>query len=118
MLWSDKGICLPHASGLYERGDLPTETLAFRNVVRALGPVVELPDEPEPEPLSTEPFTVRLYWVVVRAVQRLHVALTPRYLGRCAGCATAIRRYGAAGRPLCDSCAAPKPETNSTGDGS
>jgi hypothetical protein len=118
LLWSDKGICLAHANGIYERCGPSDSRAAFRAIVAGLGPVDEIPDEPTAESFAPEPTSVRVFHVLAGVWSRLTVVLTPRYVGRCVGCSTAIRRYGAAGRPLCDSCAAPKPETNSTGDGS
>lgn len=107
ILWSDKGICLPHAETIYERSGMVPAASAFRAIVRALGPVDEIPDEPARVSAAAEPVTVRLYWGAIRTAQRLYAAITPRYVGRCAGCSTTIRRYGPAGRPLCDACAAP-----------
>lgn len=116
LLWSDKGICLPHAEGIFERsGAVPPGRAAFRAIVRALGPVDELPDEPTPESFVEEPTTVRVFHVLAGVWTRLQVALMPRYVGRCAGCSTAIRRYGPHGRPLCDSCSAPTSRNSDMG---
>lgn len=102
-LWTDHGICLMHAGNVYERGDLPEETMAFRAIVRALGPVDALPEQAQS--LTAEPATVSLRWLASGLIQRLTALLVPSYVGKCAGCGTAVRRYGPAGRPLCDHCA-------------
>lgn len=103
-LWTDKGICLFHAGDIYERGEIPTERAARQAIIRALGPVYSVAEHPESH--TGEPVTVTLTWIAKGLVSRLTDILVPSYVGRCAGCGTSVRRYGPAGRPLCDHCAA------------
>jgi hypothetical protein len=104
-LWTDKGICLDHARDIYERDGEQDYGTALRAVVRALGPVDVI--EEQPQSLADRSATVTLKWVCSGAVQRFLGHLGSDFVGRCAGCGTAIRRYGPQGRPLCDTCASP-----------